>query len=145
LRAMLNGNSMRALYDDAAKRTVLKPEADWAIEQGLGLSAQAAFAASVARSDWYAAAHRLFARYDALALPAAQVWPFTADWRWRERAAVRLMVTYHGWMQVVIPASLIGLPALCAPAGFWAAGMPMGMQLIGTHGAEAAILALGQA
>ena len=55
------------------------------------------------------------------------------------------MDTYHRWMEVVIPASLIGLPALCVPAGFGAAGLPMGMQLIGPHGADAAILALGQA
>ncbi len=145
LRAMLNGNSMRALYDDAGRRAVLKPEAVWEIEQGLGLSAQSAYAASVARSDWYAAAHRLFARFDALALPAAQVWPFPADWRWPEEISGRRMDTYHRWMEVVIPASLIGLPALCVPAGFGAAGLPMGMQLIGPHGADAALLALGQA
>jgi len=145
LRALLNGNSMRDRYDDPVLRAQLKPEAIWEIEQGLGLSSGAVYAASVARSEWYAAAHRLFQTYDAVALPAAQVWPFPADWRWPQEIAGRRMDTYHRWMEVVIPASLIGLPALCVPAGFGAAGLPMGMQLIGPHGADAAILALGQA
>ncbi|MCB2104886.1 MAG: amidase, partial [Rhodobacteraceae bacterium] len=113
--------------------------------QGLGLAPEAVYAASVARSEWYAAAHRLFARYDALALPAAQVWPFPADWRWPQEIAGRKMDTYHRWMEVVIPVSLIGLPALSVPAGFGPAGLPMGLQLIGAHGQDAAVLAMGQA
>lgn len=145
LRAMLNSNSMRALYDDPRLRAQLKPEAIWEIEQGLGLSADAVHAASVTRSEWHATAHRLFGKYDALVLPAAQVWPFPADWRWPRVIAGRDMDTYHRWMEVVIPASLIGLPALCVPVGFGAAGMPMGMQLIGPHGADGAILSMGQA
>ena len=145
LRAMLNSNAMRPLYDDPAQRAQLKPEAVWEIEQGLGLAPEAVYAASVARSEWYAAAHRLFARYDALALPAAQVWPFPADWRWPQEIAGRKMDTYHRWMEVVIPVSLIGLPALSVPAGFGPAGLPMGLQLIGAHGQDAAVLAMGQA
>ena len=48
-------------------------------------------------------------------------------------------------MEVVIPVSLIGLPALSVPVGFGAKGLPMGMQLIGRDGADAAILAMGDA
>jgi len=47
-------------------------------------------------------------------------------------------------MEVVIPVSLAGLPALALPAGFGAAGLPMGMQVFGPAGADARILALGQ-
>jgi amidase len=55
------------------------------------------------------------------------------------------MDTYHRWMEVVVPASLIGLPALALPAGFGANGLPMGVQLIGRAGTDAAVLAMGQA
>jgi amidase len=55
------------------------------------------------------------------------------------------MDTYHRWMEVVIPVSLIGLPALNVPVGFGANGLPMGMQIAGPVGADAAILAMGQA
>ena len=145
LRAMLNAGSKRALAEDPAKRALTKPETIWEIEQGLGLSAQAVYEASVTRSRWHAHAARLFDRYDAVVLPSAQVWPFPADWRWPEEIAGRKMDTYHRWMEVVIPASLIGLPALSVPVGFGANGLPMGMQIIGRSGADAKVLGIGQA
>jgi amidase len=145
LRAMLSAGGKRALYDDPAKRAQLKPESVWEIEQGLTLSAQAVYEASVTRSRWYAHAARLFDRFDALVLPTAQVWPFPAEWRWPQEIAGRKMDTYHRWMEVVIPASLIGLPALSVPAGFGANGLPCGMQIIGRSGDDAGILAIGQA
>ena len=49
---------------------------------------------------------KLFERYDALALPTAQVWPFPAEWRWPQTIGGRAMDTYHRWMEVVIYATL---------------------------------------
>ena len=123
LRAMLNSNGKRAVYDDKAKRAQLKPETVWEIEQGQGLTAAAVYEASVIRSTWYAHAARLFDTYDALALPTAQVWPFPVEWRWPEAINGRVMDTYHRWMEVVIPVSLIGLPALSVPVGFGGIGV----------------------
>jgi amidase len=145
LRAMLNAGGKRALAEDPAKRALTKPETLWEIEQGLGLSAQAVYEASVIRSRWHAHAARLFDRFDAVVLPSAQVWPFPADWRWPQAVNDRAMDTYHRWMEVVVPASLIGLPALSVPVGFGAQGLPMGMQIIGRSGDDARILAIGQA
>ncbi|MEO6300423.1 MAG: amidase [Paracoccaceae bacterium] len=144
LRAMLNSNGMRALYDDRAKRAQLKPETVWEIEQGLTLSAEAVYNASLIRSRYYAHMARLFRRYDAIALPSAQVWPFPVEWRWPQAINGHHMDTYHRWMEVVIPVSLIGLPALSIPVGFGVNGLPMGMQLVGPVGADARILAMGQ-
>ncbi len=145
LRAMLNANGFRALYNDPAKRAQIKPETIWEIEQGLNLSAQAVYEASVIRSTYYAHMARLFRTYDAFALPTAQVWPFPGEWRWPQSIGDRQMDTYHRWMEVVIPAGLIGLPTLSVPVGFGANGLPMGMQLAGPVGADAAVLAMGQA
>jgi amidase len=145
LRAMLNAGSFKPIYDDPAKRAELKPETLWEIEQGSSLSAQAVYQASVIRSRYYAKMARLFDSYDAVVLPTAQVWPFPADWRWPQSIGTRAMDTYHRWMEVVIPISLIGLPALSLPVGFGAQGLPMGMQLAGRVGADAQILAMGQA
>lgn len=145
LRAMLSAGGKKALYDDPAKRAMTKPETIWEIEQGLGLSAQAVYEASVIRSRWYAHAARLFSRFDALVLPTAQVWPFPAEWDWPKEIAGRRMDTYHRWMEVVIPASLIGLPALSVPLGFGPQGLPSGMQIIGRSGDDAGVLAIGQA
>ena len=145
LRAMLNANGFRDRYNDPAKRALLKPETIWEIEQGLTLSAQAVYEASLIRSRWYAHAARLFETYDALALPTAQVWPFPVAQRWPAQIAGRQMDTYHRWMEVVIPVSLAGLPALSLPVGFGPNGLPMGMQLAGRVGTDAAVLAMGQA
>ncbi|MFN4159536.1 MAG: amidase [Gemmobacter sp.] len=145
LRAFLNAGGKRALFDDPARRALLKPESRWEIEQGLGLAAETVYQASLVRSRWYACAAGLFDRFDALVLPSAQVWPFPADWRWPQAIDGMAMDTYHRWMEIVVPASLAGLPVLACPAGFGVAGLPMGFQLIGRAGADAGILALGAA
>ncbi|MDX5403189.1 MAG: amidase, partial [Rhodobacterales bacterium] len=95
LRAMLNAGGKRALAEDPAKRALTKPETIWEIEQGMGLTAQAVYEASVIRSRWHAHAARLFQRFDAVVLPSAQVWPFPADWRWPQEIAGRKMDSYH--------------------------------------------------
>ncbi|SPH18450.1 Acylamidase [Defluviimonas aquaemixtae] len=145
LRAMLNAGSKADLLREPAKRALTKPETLWEIDRGLGLSAANAYEASVIRSRWFAEAARLFDRFDALALPSAQVWPFPAEWRWPNEINGRKMDTYHRWMEVVVPVSLIGLPCLSVPVGFGAAGLPMGMQVFGRAGADAAVLAMGNA
>ncbi len=144
LRAMLNSNAKRSLYDNPAKRAQLKPETLWEIEQGLSLSADAVYAASEIRSRWYAHAAKLFDRFDAVLMPSAQVWPFPTDWRWPQSINGKAMDTYHRWMEIVVPVSLIGLPSLNIPVGFGANGLPMGMQLVTRFGTDAQTLAMGQ-
>lgn len=145
LRAMLNAGRMAPLYDNPAKRARLKPETVWEIEQGQGLTAQAVYEASTLRSRYFAHMARLFTRFDAVVLPTAQVWPFPVEWRWPQDINGQPMDTYHRWMEVVIPISLIGLPALSVPVGFGPTGLPMGMQIAGPHGSDAAVLAMGEA
>ena len=142
LRAMLNAGGKRALYDSS--RAALKPETVWEIEQGLGLTAEAVYQASVIRSAWFARAAGLFRNNDLLVMPSAQVWPFPAEWRWPQVIEGRVMDTYHRWMEVVVPVSLAGLPSLSVPIGFGAAGLPMGMQIIGPIGSDARVLGAGQ-
>lgn len=145
LRAALNAGARRELAADPAKRALTKPETLWEIEQGASVTMAQFYAASVTRSRWYRRAARVFSNFDALALPAAQVWPFPVEWRWPAEVAGRKMDTYHRWMEVVVPVSLIGLPCLALPAGFSDGGLPMGLQLFGPTGADAAILAMGDA
>lgn len=144
LRAFLNAGSKGALRDDPAKWAQLKPETQWEIERGRSVTAAQVHEASVIRSRWYARAAKLFRQYDALVMPSAQVWPFPVDWRWPQAIGGRAMDTYHRWMEIVVPVSLIGLPSLAVPCGFGAQGLPMGMQIFGPSGADARVLAIGQ-
>ncbi|MEO0371547.1 MAG: amidase [Pseudomonadota bacterium] len=145
LRSFTIAAESRDLYEDAASRAQLKPEAVWEIERGLKMSAMDVHAASLKRSDWHRAAMGLFQDYDMLALPSAQVWPFPKGWHWPKAIWNREMDTYHRWMEVVVPASLLGLPAICVPAGFGDNGLPMGLQLIGRPGADRQVLAAAMA
>ncbi|VDC24340.1 amidase [Pseudogemmobacter humi] len=145
LRSFLNHANRRADLADPARFAQLKPETQWEIESGARITAEAVFDASQIRSRWYAKAHEILAEYDALILPSAQVWPFPIEWRWPESIDGRAMDTYHRWMEVVVPVSLIGLPALNVPVGFGAEGLPMGMQIAGRHGADTDMLRIGEA
>ena len=87
----------------------------------------------------------LLERFDALALPTAQVWPFEASGRWPKEIAGRPMDTYHRWMEVVIYATFAGLPCISVPVGFNADGLPMGLQLIGKPRSDFALLRLAHA
>ncbi|MEL7012563.1 MAG: amidase [Pseudomonadota bacterium] len=145
LRSFTIAAEARALHANPVTRGQLKPEAVWEIERGLAMSAMDVHEASLRRSDWWRAAMILFERYDVLALPSAQVWPFPVELKWPEEIAGQEMDTYHRWMEVVIPASLLGLPAICVPAGFGENGLPMGLQLIGPPGADRMLLELAEA
>jgi amidase len=120
---------------DPAHRDRVKPEAQWEHDQGREVSAGAFMAASVERTAFFQGLLKLFEQFDVLALPSAQVWPFDKAQRWpqeiRTSRGVVAMDTYHRWMEVVIYATLAGLPAISVPTGFGAGGLPMGLQLIG--------------
>ncbi len=145
LRSAAVATKHRALYADPARRDRLKPEAVWEIERGLGLTAMQYLAASAEESAWYVTLVDLFGRYDALALPSAQVWPFPAEWAWPREVAGRPMDTYHRWMETVVPVSLSAVPALGLPVGFGSAGLPMGLQIFGPRGSDRRLLQIGQA
>ncbi|MEO0400947.1 MAG: amidase [Pseudomonadota bacterium] len=145
LRSWAVAGGLGAIYADSGKRDHLKDTAIWEVERGLAMSALDVHAASMTRSDWFKTAEALFERYDVLALPSAQMWPFDVNLDWPREIAGQGMDTYHRWMEVVIAASLIGLPAVCVPVGFGGPhAMPMGLQLIGRRGSDAQLLRLAQ-
>jgi amidase len=143
LRGAIVAAGLSGLYAKEGARALLKPEAIWEVEQGLRLSAAQVWAASTARTHWYHAVMAALERWDFLVLPTAQVWPFDASLTWPREIAGRTMDTYHRWMEVVVPATMAGLPALGAPAGFDKNGLPAGVQIIGKT--DLAVLQLGHA
>ena len=145
LRGFLVSGIAGPLYADPAMRAMLKPEAVWEIENGLRLTGQDVYKASVTRSAWHQEMHRLFETYDFLVLPTAQIFPFDATLPWPDHIGDQKMDTYHRWMEVVIPGTLGGGPVLAVPAGFDAGGRPMGLQVLGPARADLATLQIGQA
>ncbi|RWO79426.1 MAG: amidase [Mesorhizobium sp.] len=140
LRQASSGCALKAHYDDPLKRALLKPEAVWEVEQALQLTAPQIHAATVRRSSWHRTLLSLFDRFDLIALPTAQVFPFDVLTHWPTQVAGRAMDSYHRWMQVSALATLGGCPAVSVPAGFDGSGRPMGMQLIGRPRGDMAVL-----
>ena len=145
LRSMIVAGNLAPLYADTAKRELLKPEAIWEVEQGNCRSAADIARATATRSSWYQALLAQFADYDFLVLPCSQIAPFDAEEPWPKTVAGRTMDTYHRWMEVVIGATLAGVPAASLPSGFTADGLPLGLQVIAPPRADFALLQLAAA
>ncbi len=122
---------LRPLIADPDRRQLMKPEALWEVDHGLRITGPQITQASIDRTDFYSSITALFDRFDVLAVPSAQVWPFDVTERWPRRIGDRKMDTYHRWMEVTSYATFAGLPAISVPVGFDGRGLPMGMQLIG--------------
>jgi amidase len=141
-RHWLAGGALYPFYQDPVTRSLMKPEAVFEVEGMLARTALDVWHNSVQRSAWYQAVRAMFETYEYLLAPTAQVFPFDAQMIWpREVNGVR-MDTYHRWMEVVTPWTLAGLPVISVPVGFNAAGLPMGMQLVGRRHADLAVLQL---
>ncbi|SFK56571.1 amidase [Shimia haliotis] len=145
LRSFALAGELAPLYEDETKRDRLKPEAQWEVKRGMEMAAMDLHRATKVRSAWFAAAAEMFETVDAVVLPVAQCWPFPAEWDWPKEIAGVEMDTYHRWMQVMVPASLLGLPAVSVPVGFGENGLPMGMQIIGAKGTDRMVLEIAQA
>jgi amidase len=144
LRSFSVAAGLHPIYVDPAKRKHLKPAAQWEVKRGIELTAMEIHAASMVRSDWFRCTTELFEKFDMLVLPSTQCWPFDVTQDYPTEIAGVSMDTYHRWMQVVIPASLIGLPAISTPIGFGANGLPGGLQVIASRGGAGRLLQLAK-
>jgi amidase len=140
LRHIQAGRALLPIWQDETLRPSLKPEARWEVEEGLKLSGFEVAAAQAVRSEWFQAVRQLFERFDLLALPATQVFPFPVETLWPRDIAGRTMDTYHRWMEIVVPATMSGCPVMSIPAGFTNAGLPLGVQLWAPWRKERALL-----
>ncbi|MEY3613994.1 MAG: Acylamidase [Pseudomonadota bacterium] len=144
-RQALVGPRIAPFLINPANRAQIKPEALWEYDQSLGLTGSQLMAASASRTRFYLSMLQLFEKFDVLAIPVAQVWPFDVSLRWPQSIAGQSMDTYHRWMEVVIYATFAGLPSISVPAGFGSNGLPMGLALIGKPQGDLALLKLAHA
>jgi len=145
LRHLSVAAGLATLVTDEAARDLVKPEVLWEIDHGAALTVTQVNAAAETRTIFHTAMAALFDRFDVLALPTAQVWPFPAHERWPQHIGDRTMDTYHRWMECTLYATFAGLPAISVPVGFDDRGLPMGMQLIGRPRGDVDLLRLAAA
>ena len=145
LRAAQSAPQFLPFHAEPQHRVLLNEQALFEVETGSRLSAFDVAAAAAIRTQWSQAIHRLFARFDYLVSPTAQLFPFDITERWPTEVAGVAMRTYHEWMKGVCLVTLTGCPSLAVPAGFSADGLPMGLQIIAPVHQEMACLQLGAA
>ncbi len=100
--------------------------------------------AAVLRTTLFHRMRRFLEEFDALLLPVAPLPAFDADLQYPAEVAGEPQADYLGWMRPVCHITVTGHPAISLPAGFGAAGTPVGVQLVGRHRAEADLLAMAK-
>jgi amidase len=127
--------------DDAERHPeLIKPEVRQDVAWGRALTAAQIAAAGALRTELFRRTVALLEEYDLLALPTSQLLPFPVSWRSPHQVAGVAMERYYTWQRSCTRISATTLPALSLPTGFSADGLPVGLQLVGRHRGEAALM-----
>ena len=93
----------------------------------------------------YEQSRQFFEKYDYFVLPVTQVAPFDVDVPYPTSIAGTAMTTYIDWMRACWYVTFMSNPAISVPAGFTAAGLPVGIQIVGRHYDEWSVLQIAHA
>jgi len=121
-------------------RRLYKPEIIENTEFGLRLKPEQIVEAEVAQGDLIRRVARFFDRYDFLLCPAVTCPPFDVELRYPTDVEG---VRFEGYMGFLVLSSVITLtacPVVALPCGFTAAGLPVGLQVIGRGRSEEALI-----
>ncbi len=101
--------------------------------------------AQARQGQMYDQSRRFFERYDYFVLPVTQVAPFDVNVPYPTEIAGTRMTTYIDWMRSCWYVSFMANPAISMPGGFTAAGLPVGIQIVGRHRDDWGVLQLAYA
>jgi amidase len=112
----------------------------WNIEQGLALTPRAIAYAQTARTALWHRVREFMETRDLLILPTVAVPPFPVEQPWPTEINGKPLDNYTQWFFLTYGITVTGLPVISVPCGFTAAGLPVGLQIVGRRRAEAAVL-----
>jgi Asp-tRNA(Asn)/Glu-tRNA(Gln) amidotransferase A subunit family amidase len=116
-----------------------EPELAAMIETGRRLSGMELGAAMLARTAFHGQAQRFFARYDLLLTPQMPAGAWPVEGPPREIGGVPTPGMFDR-LPFTFPFNLTGQPAASVPCGFTAAGLPVGLQIVGRWHADTLVL-----
>ena len=114
------------------------------IAEGQRMAPDTYYRAWIAKNDWWQEIRRTFEQYDLVVTPTVACPPFALGQDTAGTVAGK-PVSFYGWAPFSAPFNLTGQPAISIPAGFTAAGLPVGLQIIGHRFADALVLAVAAA
>ena len=127
-------------HPDAFKDT-LKQE----IEEGLRLSGADVARAEAAHTDMWRQFQAFLQPYEYFILPTTQLPPFDIETPYPQEIAGVKFDNYIDWMKSCWYISATGNPAASVPGGFTPEGLPVGLQIVGRHQEDFAVLQLAHA
>lgn len=126
-------------------RAQIKDTIIWNTEQGLKLTGQDISRAETKRTQLFHRVREFLNRYEFLVLPVTQVAPFPIEQDWVKEINGQKLETYIDWMATCYAITVTGLPAISVPCGFTKEGLPVGLQIVGRHQQDFAVLQLAYA
>ena len=136
----------------ATNAPLVRERAEWVkdtirfeVEQAERLTAADVGRALARQAQMHEQSRQFFETYDYFVLPATQVAPFAVDIPYPTSIAGTPMTTYIDWMRSCWYISFMANPAISVPAGFTAAGLPVGIQIVGRHRDEWSVLQVAHA
>ncbi len=110
------------------------------IEQGLALTSPEIADGLRRRSALWEQVRGFMADRELLCLPTAPVVPFPVEQPYPTEIAGRTMENYTHWLSLTYAITVTGLPVISLPVGFTAAGLPVGLQIVGRRRREVDVL-----
>jgi Asp-tRNA(Asn)/Glu-tRNA(Gln) amidotransferase A subunit family amidase len=145
--AVLRAVGMLAAHAEKVERhpEQVGPNVRANVAEGLHYSAADVARAASLQTAMFRRWQTFFARFDVLITPGITISPRP----WRELYPTEIdgapTRSYVHWLALAYAVTLVGHPAVCLPAGRDEAGLPFGLQIIGRHGGDAAVLAAAAA
>lgn len=127
------------------QRKQLKDTVVEELERAAELTGREIAEAERLRAELYHRARQFFERWDFFVLPTVQAPPFDIDRPYvTEIDGVRLG-SYIDWMKSCWYISVLAIPAISAPCGTTAEGLPVGLQIAGAHRNDWGVLQMAHA
>ena len=123
----------------------VKDTIHWEIEQAQKTTGTDVGRAQARQTQMHAQIRHFFERYDHFVLPVTQVAPFAVTTPYPTQVAGVPMATYIDWMRACWYVTFMATPAISVPCGFTAAGLPVGLQIVGRHRDDWSVLQLAHA